>query len=622
MLALVSALAVAVWATGAAEPPPLGDPGAAVRWGLPVVTGLGRGAAALTVGALVLCVALVSPTGQAGLWGALRRVASLAAGTWFVLQAAQLVLTFRDVLGGARLSAPAQQVGAFLDLGAGRTLVAATVLTALVAVATLVARQPGETLVAQLLCAAALLQLAGTGHTGGTAAHGAAVLGLWLHTLSACVWVGGLAALVLVVARRRRLRDGAAAESPDLSVLAGRYSAVAAWAFVVLALSGVFSLAVRVDAPSEVLGTAWGRLLLVKVVLLGVLGSFGALHRRHTLPLLRRGRPGAFRRLAAVEVLVMASVLGMSSALARTRPPHSEAPVDDSVVALTGYAAPPAPSVLSAVTELRLEPVTLLLAGSSLVVYLRWVRRVRAAGVAWPRHRTLAAVVGAVGLAWVTSGGLAVYGSVLLGAHRAQLLLVLAVLPVLYVAAAPVTLGLQALPVRDDGSVGPREWLQRAAESAVVAVLTRPLVAGAHAAAALTVTLLPPVRGLLLASDVASVIALLYLTAVGVLLAVALGRPGAQSEEPLGARLLAVLPLVASCVVLGLQLRTSTVLVEPGYYSRLALPWVDNPLVAQRTAGLVMLALGGVSALVLAWLAVRSRRATVDREPGVPVASP
>ena len=617
---LVLAVVLGLWTTGAARPPALADPGAAVRWGLPVVTGLGRGAAALAVGALLLCVAMVSATAQAALWERLRRLAVVAAGLWTALLAAQLVLTFRDVLGGAHLIAPAEQVQAFLDLGASRSLVAATVLTALVAVAGLVSRQPGETALGLMLSAAALLQLAGVGHTGGTSAHGAAVLGLWLHTLAACVWVGGLAVLVLVVAPG--LGPGSRPErahhpGTGLAVLAGRYSTVAAWAFAVLLLSGVFSLVVRLEDPTALLETSWGRLVAVKVVLLALLGLVGALHRRHTLTLLAQGRPGAFRRLAAAEVLLMALVLGLSSVLARTRPPHAAAEADDPVVVLTGYAAPPPPSILTAVTQVRVEPVTLLLAGSALLVYIRWVARARAQGVSWPRHRTVAAAVGLAGFTWVTNGAPAVYGSVLLSAHLAQQLTLLAILPSLSVVAAPVALGLQVLPVRADGSLGPREWLERAVASQATRLLTRPVVAGVHAGAALAVLTLTPVRRLLLTSDVATVVALLYLSAVGVLLAVALTREDAVTRR-WAAQLPALLPLLGVVLLLGLGLRSSVALVEPWYYGRVALPWVANPLVDQRAAGDVVLVLAAAAALTLGWLAstTRGRSPGHDEAPG------
>ena len=334
VLALLGAVVLAVWATGATEPPVLGDPGATVRWGLPVIVGLSRAAAALAVGALVLCITVLPRADEAGpTWARVRDVATFAAAAWAVLQGGQLLLTFLDVMGGWPETEVLLHFTTFLDLSIGRSLAAATLTTGLVAVAALLARGPGEALIALLLSALALLQLAGLGHAGGSAGHGTALLAMWLHTGAACVWVGGLAVLVLTVAQDRK--------RSDLAPLTVRYSSLAAWAFAILTLAGVLSLVIRIGGPADVLTTPWGLLVLAKVVLLGWLGLMGAAHRQLTLPTLERGQPGAFGRLAAGEVLLMAAVMGLSVALARTTPPRPTGmPAPDAVVTLTGYAAP------------------------------------------------------------------------------------------------------------------------------------------------------------------------------------------------------------------------------------------------------------------------------------------
>jgi putative copper resistance protein D len=74
------------------------------------------------------------------------------------------------------------------------------------------------------------------------------------------------------------------------------------------------------------LGTGYGALLLVKTAALTVLGGFGLAHRRRTLPLLRAGRQGAFRRFAAVEVVVMAATVAVAVALAASPPPAAAGP--------------------------------------------------------------------------------------------------------------------------------------------------------------------------------------------------------------------------------------------------------------------------------------------------------
>lgn len=82
-------LLLAVWATGATAPPVLGDPGPLVRWGLPVITTLSRASAALSVGALTLCLVVVPATGPgASTWTRLRDLAAYAGAAWALLQGA------------------------------------------------------------------------------------------------------------------------------------------------------------------------------------------------------------------------------------------------------------------------------------------------------------------------------------------------------------------------------------------------------------------------------------------------------------------------------------------------------------------------------------------------------
>ncbi len=119
LVVLASAGAVAVVVglvvSGAAAPSVLGDPGALVRWGLPVVETLGQLAAALTLGSLVLAVAILPRVGaRAGTRPARRAgapavdgraypaaltLAGAAASVWTALSVVGLVLTYASIAG-------------------------------------------------------------------------------------------------------------------------------------------------------------------------------------------------------------------------------------------------------------------------------------------------------------------------------------------------------------------------------------------------------------------------------------------------------------------------------------------------------------------------------------------
>ena len=78
----------------------LPDPGALTRWGLPVAKAILDGAAAVTVGLLLLAVLLPAPRGELGA-DALQalRAASNAAAVWAAAAAVVYLLTFSDLVG-------------------------------------------------------------------------------------------------------------------------------------------------------------------------------------------------------------------------------------------------------------------------------------------------------------------------------------------------------------------------------------------------------------------------------------------------------------------------------------------------------------------------------------------
>jgi putative copper resistance protein D len=133
------------------------------------------------------------------------------------------------------------------------------------------------------------------------------------------LWVGGLLALVV------HGRGSGARLAPT----AARFSVLALACFVAAGASGLLNawilLGGTADAVGQALGSGYGVLLLGKLTALVVLGAFGWWHRRHTLVQLAGGRPRAFRRFAAVEVVVMLCTVALAVALAASPPPPSAA---------------------------------------------------------------------------------------------------------------------------------------------------------------------------------------------------------------------------------------------------------------------------------------------------------
>ena len=114
-----------------------------------------------------------------------------------------------------------------------------------------------------------LIPLALTGHSSAGGSHDLATNSLLIHLVAAALWAGGLLALLA-----HALRGG---EHADLA--ARRFSAVALWCFVAMALSGVVNALVRIR-PGDLLRHRLRRLVVAKVVALCALGVLGWRQRR------------------------------------------------------------------------------------------------------------------------------------------------------------------------------------------------------------------------------------------------------------------------------------------------------------------------------------------------------
>jgi copper transport protein len=155
-----------------------------------------------------------------------------------------------------------------------------------------------------------------------------------VHVAATAVWIGGLVTLLLAVpAATRRL------EPPMRTrVLAGvlaRFSPLALWSVVALALTGVVQAAFHLDwSLAPLADTAFGRSLLVKAALFTALLGLGATQRRRIIPALRGlasggAAPGGagvlLRRALRAEVLLLLGVLAATAILVGSPPPRAVA---------------------------------------------------------------------------------------------------------------------------------------------------------------------------------------------------------------------------------------------------------------------------------------------------------
>ncbi|MEV0947069.1 CopD family protein [Rhodococcus sp. NPDC049939] len=130
-----------------------------------------------------------------------------------------------------------------------------------------------------------------------------------VHVLAAALWLGVLAALGLMLRSRG-----------DWAKWLPKFSDLAVWCVVLLTVAGVINAVVKLGGVTPLFDTGYGRIVLVKSLLLAALLGLGWWWRRTWV-----GQAAAHRvtaeaslRRATLEVVAMAVVFGLAAVLATT----------------------------------------------------------------------------------------------------------------------------------------------------------------------------------------------------------------------------------------------------------------------------------------------------------------
>lgn len=614
LAAIVAAALSAIGGTTLYTDLGLADPGQVTSLGLPIVRTITEIASVVCIGSLLFAAFLVPPqpsgTLSAGGYAALRRAAGAGA-VWCVGALLAVPFTISDSSGQ-----PISEVlrpNVFLDLLGSLEQAKAWLITAvMVAVLTVALRVVlswGWTASLFVLAVVSWFPVGFTGHSSSGGAHDLATNSLLIHLIAASVWVGGL---VAVLAHAVRSGD-------HLTLASSRFSAVAGVCWALMAVSGVLNALVRVPL-STLFTSTYGALVLVKTAALVVLGGFGYLQRRRALEPLRAGKPGAFTRFAALEVVLMFATIGVAAALARTAPPANPNGNPGTIEVLIGYPLHGAPTVWRLLFDWRYDLIFGTLAIGLAFAYVAAVLRLRKRGDRWPVGRTLAWLAGCLAIFMATSSGIGRYSPAMFSVHMGSHMLLNMAAPVLLVLGGPVTLALRALPVAGkDNPPGPREWLLSFVHSPVARVLSHPLVSlvlfvGSFYAlyfSGLFDALLPNHWGHLLMNAHFLLIGYMFYWPI-------IGIDPAPKRLPHLGRLGLLLASMPFHAFFGITLMSSQTVIGENFYRSLRLPWATNLLTDQRLGGGIAWAFGEIPlllvvvALLVQWSRADERQARRD----------
>jgi copper transport protein len=206
----------------------------------------------------------------------------------------------------------------------GRAFIAMTLGFALVAALLFLAWLTDRSV---LLWAAFLLSLAfasGLSLSGHSAADAGSSwkseLADWAHLTAACLWIGGLVQLTVVVWPLL----------PELRRTAFlSFSRLATVCVGVLLAAGVYLSILRLPAVHDLWTTGYGQVLLVKIGLVSLAFAWGGLHKLVAVPAVTRGSGSVLGRLRGSllgESMVGMAVLLAAAVLVNSKPPTQPAP--------------------------------------------------------------------------------------------------------------------------------------------------------------------------------------------------------------------------------------------------------------------------------------------------------
>lgn len=448
-------------------------------------------------------------------------------------------------------------------------------IAALVAIMGFVARTWAGQVATFFLSLLLTVPLGMEGHSASGGDHDYGTNSLLLHLFFIMLWVGGLMGLI---AHGRRL-------GPDMGVAVRRYSTVALLSILGLAATGVVNALIRVEL-GDLFTTRYGLLVLSKAVLTVVLAAIGFVHRRVTIPQMKRA-PRLFIRVSVVEVLIMAATVGVAISMGRTPPPPPRDPNLNAMQILVGYELFDAPTATNVWTMFRFDlmfgSLGLVLAGFYL--YALW--RLKQRGLTWSAVRTTWFLVGSLGMTLILSNGIGLYMPALYSMHMLVHMILSMAIPLCLVLGAPVTLVMEAFEPGEPGKPTLHDAAVALTKSRTLRVLTHPAVNVLQFLAILYVLYLFPNFYEVAISEHAGHVIMnwVFLISGYIYYWEVIGPDPLPWRAPTGVRLLILFVSMPLHLFAGVYLMQMQVILGLNFYESLNLPWNPDFVTDQRTGG-------------------------------------
>jgi putative copper resistance protein D len=452
-----------------------GDPGAAVRFALPLLRATADAAGSLCVGSLAFAILFSRPDtfdGEAGLlagrgYRAVRRGA-VSAGVWGVAAGGVTVCSALADAGlrpsqvpnlrdwWTLISVQQESLGWFISTIAAFCIA----LTAL-----LIERWQSAALVTIIAVAALLPPLFG-GHSSSEAGHDYATAAIMIHVLAAALWIGLLVCVLMEAARPGK----------SIAGVLSRYSRVAWWCLVAVVGSGLIDAGVL--DPGFRFTTQYGRMLAITVVATAAAAAFGGTMRRRAIRAVGSSDRRAVVTVCGAELVLLATAFGSSVELSQLAPPVFQRTIPVSLQnTMLGYNLSQRPTLSRLAFDWRVEVFFAALAACAAACYGVGVVRVGRRREPWPWTRTLAWLAGCGVVLVATSSGIGRYEPASFSAHMTSQMLLATVAPLFLVLGGPLSLARAASRPTPPGLPGAHDWIGLVDGSALMRAATHPIIA-------------------------------------------------------------------------------------------------------------------------------------------------
>ncbi len=418
-------------------------------------------------------------------------------------------------------------------------------------------------------------------HGSSSGHHGLAIGALVVHIIALSLWVGGLIGLAQL-------------NKDEQKIALPRFSEIALWSAIAVALSGVATAWTRLDSIQS-WQSKYGAIVILKVFLTFILIGFGALHRRW---LINKDYPSIFRLIIG-EIAVMATTVFVGSWLSTTAPPEKNIEVTPSLL-ITGLEMPEPPTVGRVLLAYDPDGLMIGLLILAVALYIKGVIVLTRRGDKWPVGRTIAFALGISAIDFATSGGLGVYARFAFSNHMLAHMVLGMIAPIGIVLGAPITLALRTLPAgRNKVERGIRGSFISLLHSKFGKLSANPIVALAIFDGSLFLLYFTPLFSNLMVGHSGHFFMNIHFILAGFLFFQAIiGIDPMPVRIPHIVKIVILFAAMSIHAFFSIALMSATTLLDNGYFASLERPWATDLLGDQNLGGAIGWAMGEIPILL------------------------